>query len=257
MAKRATYRAEVLENAPLLYAPHNELGVVFLFAHLAKRWRLRIETIRQGFPDCIAYQKVGGREKRIRIEFEYKARNFKTHRHSASKCDWVVCWENNWADPPRNLRIIELRREYGLGFNVWAVPVEAFRAEWLHGGSRWSWSVPPQGHEGDLLIFYVKRPEKSLRFVYRLTSDAKKKKADWKKGMDHFAGVQKVYEMRSPIFLEDLKSDRVLSTAPFVRGNFQGRNRATEYWPYLYRLILRRNPTAARPLSKYDPAALP
>jgi hypothetical protein len=60
-------RAEILEDAPLRLAPENEQGVVFLFAHLAKKWRLRVEEIRQEFPDCIAYQKTHGREKRVRI----------------------------------------------------------------------------------------------------------------------------------------------------------------------------------------------
>lgn len=84
-------------------APENEQGVVFLLAHLAKRWRLRVEEIRQGFPDCVAYQKVQGREKRVRIGFEYKSKTFKTHLHRSGSCDWIVCWEHNWPDVPRNL----------------------------------------------------------------------------------------------------------------------------------------------------------
>lgn len=51
-------RADIIEGAPLHYAPENELGVVFLFAHLAKRYRLIIDEIKAGFPDCIAYQKT-------------------------------------------------------------------------------------------------------------------------------------------------------------------------------------------------------
>ena len=50
-------RPEVLEGAPLHYAPENELGVVFLFSHLAKKWRVKVEQIRAKYPDCIAYQK--------------------------------------------------------------------------------------------------------------------------------------------------------------------------------------------------------
>lgn len=55
-------QAEVLDGAPIRYAPANELGVIFLFAHLAKRWRLRIDAIQPGYPDCIAYQKIQGGE---------------------------------------------------------------------------------------------------------------------------------------------------------------------------------------------------
>lgn len=60
----------LLKGAPLLYAPTNELGVVFLFAHVAKRLQFRIEEIRAAFPDCIAYRHAGESERRVRIEFE-------------------------------------------------------------------------------------------------------------------------------------------------------------------------------------------
>jgi hypothetical protein len=85
MGSQKAQTPDVLEGAPLRYAPVNELGVVFLFAHLAKRWRLRIDAIQPTFPDCIAYQKIQDGEKRIRIEFEWKSRNFKTHKHNAKK----------------------------------------------------------------------------------------------------------------------------------------------------------------------------
>jgi hypothetical protein len=116
-------RTEALSDGPMHYAPENELDVVFLFAYLAKRWRLKINEIKSGYPDCIAYQRTHGKEKRIRIEFEFKSKSFKSHRHRAQDCDWIVCWEHNWPDAPKNLNIVELRRKYGLGFNVWVVPV--------------------------------------------------------------------------------------------------------------------------------------
>ena len=119
------HRPEVLKCGNMRYAPENELGVVFLFASLAKKWRLQIDSIQSGFPDCLAYQKVQGKEKRVRIEFEFQAKNFKIHRHDPKGCDWLVCWENNWPDAPEGLEIVELRREFGLGFNVWIVPVSS------------------------------------------------------------------------------------------------------------------------------------
>jgi len=68
------------DRAQLDYAPDNEQGVIYLFSHLArKRFGLRIERVQAGFPDCIAYQG----EKRIRIEFEFRSRNFRDHRHPA------------------------------------------------------------------------------------------------------------------------------------------------------------------------------
>jgi hypothetical protein len=122
--KGKTTRSEVLIDAPLNFAPENELGVVYLFSHLAKKWRIKVDTIRAGFPDCIAFQKIAGAEKRIRIEFEFKSRNFKQHKHKCKECDWLVCWEHNWSNPPKNLNIVELRREFGLGFNVWIMPIK-------------------------------------------------------------------------------------------------------------------------------------
>ncbi|HLJ69417.1 MAG TPA: hypothetical protein VKX16_18840, partial [Chloroflexota bacterium] len=62
--------SELLQGAPLRYAPNNEMGVVFLFSHLCRRMQLHVESVQAGFPDCIALQRVGGKERRIRIEFE-------------------------------------------------------------------------------------------------------------------------------------------------------------------------------------------
>ena len=66
-----------IKNAPLQYAPEGEMGVVFLFATMAKKLQFRIEKIRAAYPDCIAYRHVGDSEKRVRIEFEYRSRSFK------------------------------------------------------------------------------------------------------------------------------------------------------------------------------------
>jgi hypothetical protein len=44
-----------------------------------------------GYGPAIAYQKTDRGEKEIRIEFEYRSRNFKEH-HPHRKCDWIVCW---------------------------------------------------------------------------------------------------------------------------------------------------------------------
>ena len=53
MAKRvADQRPEVLEGAPMRFAPQSELGVVFLFSRLAKKLRLRaaIQRLNPGIP---------------------------------------------------------------------------------------------------------------------------------------------------------------------------------------------------------------
>jgi hypothetical protein len=118
-----------LHGAPLSEAPENELGVVFLFARMQEKYGVRVDRIRPSFPDCIARKVRGKSSDTIRIEFEYRSANFKTHGHDPNGCDWIVCWEHNWPEVPQNLRVIELRREFGLGWHVWLNPKSA---EW-HG----------------------------------------------------------------------------------------------------------------------------
>jgi len=247
---------DVLDGGPLHYAPRNELGVVFLFSHMLKKLRLSIHEIRPDFPDCIAYQKIGGGQKKIRIEFEYKSRNFKSQRHNPKNCDWIVCWEHNWPDIPKHLNVVELRREFGLGFNVWIQPVK--EGSYDESGKLISefdfcdgWSVPSLAHKDDLILFYQTKREKCIKNIFRLAGDVKIiENTNW---LPYFAPIRRVCQLKSPIFLEDLKGDRILKTASFVRGSMQGRPKATEYWPYLFDMIIRRNPSVKKVLAKYDP----
>ena len=73
-----------------------------------------------GFLTALLIKELARGEKRIRIEFEYKSRNF---NHDPRKCDWLVCWEDNWADAPEHLQVIELRKYFGLGVDIWIQPV--------------------------------------------------------------------------------------------------------------------------------------
>jgi hypothetical protein len=234
------------------YAPENELGVVFLFADYAKKRRFRVEAIRPSFPDCIAYKKVGGREKRVRIEFELKSRNFKAHRHSPRGCDCIVCWEDNWPGAPPSLQIIELRREYGLGRNVWIQSVAEDYKNELSRTKSDTWSVAPSASKGDLVLFYRTSPDKCIKDLYRLTGPARKTRTPgWKKGTDFMAPIRLVCRLKAPVFLEDLQRHRALKTAGFVRGLMRGRPKATEYWPDLHDLIVRRNPSVKKALQPY------
>ncbi len=70
-----------------------------------------VEAIQVSFPDCVAKKRDdqrGDRWRRVRIEFEFRSRNFKDHGHDASRCDLIVCWEHNWPECP--LSVVELRR---------------------------------------------------------------------------------------------------------------------------------------------------
>lgn len=252
-SKSQITRGEVLEGAPLRYAPANELGVVFLFAHLARKWGLRVDAVQPRFPDCIAYQKIQGKEKRIRIEFELNSRSFKTHGHDPRQCDCIVCWEHDWPDAPSNLQIVELRREYGLGFNVWIMPVNEYKEELEAINADDQWSLPSQCHKGDLILFYFTLPEKSIGHIFFAAERARKVKAGWKPGKDYMGPIRRVCRLKAPLFFEDLRNHRILSTAHFVRAQMQGRPHATEYWPYLYDMIVKRNPAVEPKLRKFAP----
>jgi len=249
---RPSTRPQILEGGPLRYAPENELGVVFLFSHVAKKWRLRIEQIRPGFPDCIAYQRTDRGEKRLRIEFEFRSKNFKVQRHSARGCDWIVCWEHNWPGVPKRLQVKELRRHFGLGFNVWILPVRKKYQNLLKDRVVEWWSLPSRASKDDILLFYYTHPDTCIKNVFRLGGEVRPSKR-WK-----FIGgpIHKIADLEAPIFFKDMRRDRILSTAGFVRAQIRGRRNATEYWPYLYEKIVGRNPSIKRKLAKYAPERL-
>ncbi len=222
------------------YAPENEQGVVFLFADLARReLGMRVESIQAAFPDCIGVQGA----KRSRIEFEFRSSSFRAHGHDPKKCDLIVCWIDDWANAPPGLRIIELRRFYNLGFNVWIQAVRGvFRASLQATRMRSTWSVPRQARRGDLVLFHRASPDSYIADVFVLTKDATWRTADYKKGKDWMAEVQRVATLATPLHWEEMKRHHILGRTAFVRRNMQGRHCVTEFWPTLRSLILARNP---------------
>jgi hypothetical protein len=97
-------------DLPVLnYAPLNEMGVILLFGYyLTDLGFSHLEEIRSEFPDAIGMQRIDDRKnRRVRIEFEYRSRNYIQHKHPMDGCDVIVCWENDWPDCP--LEVIELR----------------------------------------------------------------------------------------------------------------------------------------------------
>ena len=94
----------------LQHAPLNEQGVVFLFGMICRELGYVVEIVKPGFPDCEAKRIIRGKSgkwQRVRIEFEYSSRNFKTHGHDPDLCDIIVCWEHDWIDCP--IEILELK----------------------------------------------------------------------------------------------------------------------------------------------------
>ncbi|HPC94258.1 MAG TPA: hypothetical protein PLU87_04890 [Sedimentisphaerales bacterium] len=247
------YRPNTLTNAPLQYAPENEMGVVFLFAHVARKLQFRVEQVRPGFPDCIAYKRTGDREKRIRIEFEYRSSNFRAHRHDPKGCDCVVCWHHDWPDAPNSIEVIELKRYFGAAVKVWIQPV---RKDWwqsLDEYDEMSWGLSKRATPGDLLLMYRCSPEKRISDIFILQGELSRSKAGWREG-DCYAGwIKRLCSLPAPIFWEDMRDHTILSTSYFVRGRMQGNLLVSEYWPHLHAMIVARNPRLDKTLARYAP----
>lgn len=107
LSERPVY-GPLIRAGALVYGPTNELGVVCLFCALAEELGFLILRVQMGYPDCEAMRVVEeSRLKPVRIEFEFKSRNFLMHKHDPAGCDLIVCWENNWLDAP--LEVLELK----------------------------------------------------------------------------------------------------------------------------------------------------
>jgi hypothetical protein len=252
------HKPVALRNAPLEHAPCNELGVVFLFAHVARRLQFRIEEVRPQFPDCIAYRRIGDSEKRTRIEFEFRSSSFRAHGHDADKCDVIVCWHHDWPDAPSSLEIIELKRYFGVAHKVWIL--QALRSQWdcLDEHDHMRWGMSKQTTPGDVLLMYRCFPVCAITDVFAFSGDEIfRGRAGWRDGEAFFGQIKRVCRLGSPVFLEDLRKHRVVKTASFVRRNMQGVGLlATEHWPYLYDMILARNPAIAKRLDRLRPDRL-
>lgn len=256
MAKRTTksrLQPERISIAGMDYAPTNELGVVYLFALMAPRLGFRgIEKIQPGFPDCVARRRTGKGDQKVRIEFEFRSSQFRAHRHSSRKCDCIVCWEHDWPDVPPRLEIIELRSKVGLGRDVWIQPID--ERSWGFEDTEWrrGWgSVPSLAKKGDLVLIYRTSPQKCIRDL-QLVDGRVSRHSKWQ----YVADIRFVAKLKSPITLEHLRKHRVLRDAYFVRRSMQGRPRATAYWPFLYDLIVKLNPSVQRKLRAFDPQFL-
>ncbi|MBZ5508769.1 MAG: hypothetical protein LAO78_25185 [Acidobacteriia bacterium] len=98
----------LVQGCPLVFAPVNEAGVVYLFGALSERLGFLVLRIQTEFPDCEAMRLVGeDRMQLVKIEFEHESRNFLKHAHDPSGCDLIVCWEHNWPECP--VDVLELK----------------------------------------------------------------------------------------------------------------------------------------------------
>ncbi len=252
------HKPVALKNASMEYAPANELGVVFLFAHVARRLQFRIEEIRPQFPDCIAYRRMGDSEKKTRIEFEFRSSNFKSHGHDKSQCDVIVCWHHDWPDVPDSIEVIELKRHFGVARKVWIQQAIKSQQECLDKNDRMKWALSKRATHGDLLLMYKCAPVSAITDVFVFSgNDLARDGAGWREGEAYFGEIRRICHLVSPVFLDDLRKHRVIKTASFVRRNMQGVGLlATEYWSYLHDMILERNPAASKKMKQLRPDKL-
>lgn len=228
---------------------------MYLFATIAKKLQLSVEKIRSKYPDCIAYKKIGEREKKVHIEFEYKASNFKQHKHNPKQCDIIVCWQNDWFNSPKKIEIIELKKFFGSQTKVWIQP--AIKSQWHNlEYKQMHWGLSKRASRGDLLLMYRCAPAQKITDIYFLDDELSISKAGWRDGYCYGGKIKKLCVLNAPIFLEDLRNHKVLKTSSFVRSNLQGNNLVSEYWPYLYSMIIDRNPKVKKILKKYSPENL-
>jgi len=95
----------------MMYEPTNEQGVVFLFGMVSEELGFSIEGIWVDFPDCEAKRIVNrttGQQQRVKIEFEYKSKEFEKHIHEEQDCDLIVCWRDNWKECP--IEVLDLSK---------------------------------------------------------------------------------------------------------------------------------------------------
>jgi hypothetical protein len=249
-------RPDTLTNAPLQYWPSNELGVVFLFANIFRKKQFRIEEIKPKFPDCIAYKRTGDGEKRVRIEFEFHSSNFKTHGHDPRKCDCIVCWHHDWPECPKRIEVIELKREFGAAPKVWIQPAIKSQCHYFDEYDEFGWSLSKRASKGDLLLMYRCSPEKSINNLFVVVGEKSRGKASWREGDCYYAKIKRLCDLKSPIFLDDMRNHKILRTSSFIRSNMQGNKLVSEYWPYLYEMIVSRNPDVKKNLRDFAPENL-
>ena len=95
---------------PMIHAPVNEAGVIYLFGTMAERLGYVVTRMQTDFPDCEVMRRIeGNRWQRLRTEFEYESRNFLKHGHDLKGCDLIICWVNNWPECP--VEVLELSKE--------------------------------------------------------------------------------------------------------------------------------------------------
>ena len=212
---------------------------------LPSRLGFHIEQVQTGFPDCTARR----RGKTCRIEFEYRASNYK--RHPPRGADVIVCWDNDWSHCPpayRHLEIVELKKYVGALPRVFAVGCdELVRGNVADKRTHFDWSVPVTAQVGDLIVMYRKAPASEVRDLWKITGPFYSDKT-W----GYQAYIKLVTRLPRPLTYSELKREPSTRNLGVVRKRFQGRTDITNDWPMLYASIIKRNPKAKACLQEYN-----
>ncbi len=97
-------------------APETEQDVIILFAKLSQHLKMRIDRVGTRFPDALLRIKKNGRWVPVMAEFEIWSSRFEAHGHleemrKGKRCDYIICWKHDWSAKPRNIKVVELRKE--------------------------------------------------------------------------------------------------------------------------------------------------
>jgi hypothetical protein len=126
----------------------------------------------------------------------------------------------------------------------------------MREGEKTDWSVPMRAHKGDLILFYLKKPEGKIRDIFIVADQVRYEKANYKKGRDYFAYIRKIHSLKAPLFWDDIKTHPIIKTAGFIRSKLRKKSEVTDYWPYLFDMIVQRNQSVKKVLNEYAPERL-
>ena len=106
----------ISEFEGLLRAPETEQEAIVLFSKLSQlSLKMKIESFSTRFPDALIKVKEGDVWQTKSAEFELYSSGFKSHMKKYKKdhksCDMIICWEDDWKDKPKNLKVVELKKE--------------------------------------------------------------------------------------------------------------------------------------------------
>ncbi|MBN1861907.1 MAG: hypothetical protein JW840_10680 [Candidatus Thermoplasmatota archaeon] len=92
-------------------APDTEQEVIILFSKLIQCLKMKIERVSTRFPDALLQVKQNGKWISKSAEFELYSSGFDHFdRLKETKCDMIICWEDDWKNKPIDIEIIELRK---------------------------------------------------------------------------------------------------------------------------------------------------